>query len=372
MLLGLAYASKGQPEQGLAEGERAIALDPNCALCHIGLAEVLLMAGQPEEALGLIEKAMRLDPESAAYYAFDLGLAYHPLGRYEEAVAAEKRALTRNPEFLPAHAELARLYNELGREEEARAEEAEVRRLNPNVPLEQLREKAAVKKQKAEPEGFFARSSDYLRAYGYCMGGGGYFLRFTQEANAQAQQMFEKATELDPQSAWAHTLLGFTYLYEWHFHWSDDPQTLEQALALARRALALDDASPLAHQLLGGIYLGKKQYERAIVETERAIALDPNDGDAYGNLGFILAYVGQPEEAIRVVEKGLRLKPRLPAGLFSALGIAYRLTGQYEKALDALKKALPLTPNWRFCRKVVSNTLLPTICGIFTFRHFNM
>ena len=131
MELGLAYALKGQPEQGLVEGERAIALDPNCADCHIALAEVLFLAGRPEEALGLVEKAMRLDPESAAYYSFDLGWAYRLLGRYEEAIAAQKRALARNPEFPPAHFELARLYNELGREEEARAEEAIVRRLSP-------------------------------------------------------------------------------------------------------------------------------------------------------------------------------------------------------------------------------------------------
>jgi adenylate cyclase len=211
VVLGLAYAFKGQPEQSLVEGERAIALDPNCARCHMGLAEVLLLAGRPEEALGLIEKAMRLDPESAAYYAVDLGWAYRLLGRYEEAIAAQKRALTRNPEFLPAHFELARLYHVLGREEEARAEEVTVRRLSPNIPLEVLRETAAPKKQKAEPEGIFARSSANLKAYGYLVGGSWHFSRFTQEENARAQQMWQTATELDPQFALAHTLLGTTY-----------------------------------------------------------------------------------------------------------------------------------------------------------------
>jgi adenylate cyclase len=345
-LLGLAYVSKGQPEQGLAEGERAIALDPNCALCHIGLAQVLLMAEQPEEALGLIEKAMRLDPASAAYYSFDLGWAYGLLGRYEEAITAEKRALTGNPEFLPAHIALARLYNELGRQEEARAEEAAARRLSPNVSLEQLRGKVALKKQQAEPEGFFTRSSDHLKAYGYFMDGASHFFRFTQEENAQAQQMFEKAIELDPQYTWAQTLLGVTYYYAWAFQWSQDPQTLEQALALARRALALDDASPAAHRLLGAVYLSKKQHERAIIEAERAIALDPDDADGYQLLGISYVLAGRPEEGIGLLEKGIRLKPRLPATHFSTLGIAYRLTGQYEKALDALRKALPLTPNY--------------------------
>ena len=57
-------------------------------------------------------------------------------GRYEEAIAAYKRALTRNPNLLPAHLDLAVIYSELGREEEARAEAAEVLRINPKYSLE--------------------------------------------------------------------------------------------------------------------------------------------------------------------------------------------------------------------------------------------
>jgi adenylate cyclase len=360
MLLGVAYAWKGQPEQGLVEGERAIALDPNCAWCHNALAEVLLLAGRPEEALGPVEKAMRLDPESAAYYSFHLGWAYRLLGRYEEALAAQKRTLSRNPEFLPAHVELARLYNELGREEEARAEEAAARRLSPNILLEVLRGKAAPKKQQAEPEGFFARSSASLKAYGYFVYGSRHFLHLTHEENAQAQQLLEKATELDPQFALAHTLLGFTYAYEWAFQWSQDPQTLERALALARQALAVDDASPLAHQLLGSVYLLNGQHERAVVEAEQVIALDPKDADGYLLLGEAYIFAGRPEDSIGLLEKAIRLKPRLPAPHFATLGLAYYLTGRQEEVLDALQQALSLTPNWlpaRLCLAFIYSEL---------------
>ena len=63
--------------------------------------------------------------------------------------------------------------------------------------------------------------------------------------------------------------------------WSPAPQTLEQAFALAQKAVALDDSLPISHQLLGYVYLWKKQHEQAIAEAERAIALDPNDADGY-------------------------------------------------------------------------------------------
>jgi tetratricopeptide (TPR) repeat protein len=185
----------------------------------------------------------------------------------------------------------------------------------------------------------------HLKSYAYVVGGGWYFVRWTQEAIAQAQHMWERATELDPQFALAHILLGWTYFVEWVWQWSKDPQTLERALTLARRAIALDDASPLAHQLLAGVYLFKMQHEQALVEAERAIALDPQDAHSYEMQADILTFAGRPEEASGVLERALRLNPTFPAFLLADLGLAYQLTGRYEEALAALKKALPLNPN---------------------------
>lgn len=342
-LLGAGYTKKGQVEQGLTEGERAIALDPNCAQCHADLAAMLSYAGRPEEALGLVEKAMRLDPEFAAHYSGVLGWAYRELGRYEEAIAAANRALTHNPNNLYAHVNLARIYNELGRVAEAPAEEDEVRRISPNFPLQFLRMKA----QKKEIEHFFKRSlTDNLKARAYFLGGFEYYFRYLKEANAEARRLWEQAVTLDPQFAAAHTMLGLTHLFGWIFQWSWDPQTVEQALTLARKAVALDDSLPMAHSLLGQVYLLKQQPERALVEAEQVIALDPSGGDNYTTLAAILLYTGRPEEAIRVLEKALQLNPRLPTHLFSLMGRAYYLMGRQAEALGTLQKALSLHPNY--------------------------
>jgi adenylate cyclase len=134
--LGHIYAYRRQYEQAIAEGQRAIALDPNNAESYSIHAIVLNSAGKPEEALRMMEQAMRLNPAYPDWYATNLGNAYALLGRYEEAITAYKDAFIRNPNFLLAHLGLVDIYSRLGREEEARAAAAEVLRISPAFSLE--------------------------------------------------------------------------------------------------------------------------------------------------------------------------------------------------------------------------------------------
>jgi DNA-binding winged helix-turn-helix (wHTH) protein/tetratricopeptide (TPR) repeat protein len=135
-LLGEIYLMKKQYALAIAETERAIALDPHCAVGYATLAEVLTFAGQPRRALDVVAQAMRLDPFFAAYYAAIAGHAYRLLGRYEDAMAALQRPLTRNPNFLFARGQMAAVYSEVGREEQARAEIAAGMKLAPHASLE--------------------------------------------------------------------------------------------------------------------------------------------------------------------------------------------------------------------------------------------
>ena len=197
-----------------------------------------------------------------------------------------------------------------------------------------------------------------LAAYdSYLRGLESYALR-TQEANAQARQMFEQAITLDPQFAAAYAFLGRTYLMEIVFQWNQDPQTQEKLFALGQKAVTLDDSQPAAHETLALAYLGKKQHAQAIAEAEKAVALDPNYADAYVTLAEILTFAGRPAEAITLVQQAMRLNPRYPAHYLWALGHAYRLAGQPEEAIVALKRVLMRNPN-----HLTAHLLLATIYG---------
>lgn len=84
------YVWKKQHDLAIAEGLKAVALDPNDADSYSMLSQTLNFAGKPEEAIGFAEKAMRLNPHYPAAYINSLGWAYALLGRDEEAIAAVK------------------------------------------------------------------------------------------------------------------------------------------------------------------------------------------------------------------------------------------------------------------------------------------
>jgi adenylate cyclase len=185
-----------------------------------------------------------------------------------------------------------------------------------------------------------------LEAYDYYLRGVEFLYRFTKEGMAQARQMFDKAIGFDPEFAAAYARLSFTYIIEWVFQWSQDPQTLERAFELARKAIALDDSLPDAHVALGFVYGWNKQPEQAIAEVERAIALDPNYAEAHATLGMILNFAGRPEEASEAAKKAMRLNPYYPTFYLLQLGNAYRLAGRPEEAIVALKRVLARTPDF--------------------------
>lgn len=140
-LLGDVYLLKRQHASAMAEAEQAITLDPTYAYGYAALAEMFNFTGQPEEAVRLlVEKAMRLDPDAAAYYSTILGHSYFLLKRYAEAIAALKRTLTRNPDYLLARLRLAMVYSEAGQHQEAKAHFTHWRELSPNGAFDGARQ----------------------------------------------------------------------------------------------------------------------------------------------------------------------------------------------------------------------------------------
>lgn len=185
-----------------------------------------------------------------------------------------------------------------------------------------------------------------LEAYDYYLRGVECYRSLTPEANVRAQQLFERATTLDPQYAAAYAFLSLTYMAQWNLLWSQDPRIVDHALVAAQRALVLDETLAGAHAVLSWVCVWRRLYAQALVAAERAVALDPNDADSCSFVAQTLNLAGRPHDALQLAEKAMRLNPHYPAQYISTLGWAYLLVGQYEKAIAPLKKAIALNPDW--------------------------
>ncbi|MBW2202743.1 MAG: tetratricopeptide repeat protein [Deltaproteobacteria bacterium] len=146
-LLGRVYLAKRQYEQAIAEGERAIAINPNSPIAQYALAFSLTRVGKYEEAIALYKKAMRSDPIPSTSLLTMLGNAYILAGRYEDGISTLKKVLRRSPNNLWAHVGLAIGYSSSDREEEARNEAIEILRIDPKFSLKHFAKRLMYKDQ---------------------------------------------------------------------------------------------------------------------------------------------------------------------------------------------------------------------------------
>jgi len=93
--------------------------------------------GQYEKAIAAQKKALLLNP-NYLHSLFRLGSAYRAVAQYEEAIAAFKKVIHLNPNFLPAHIGLAASYSLADKEEKAHAEAKEVLRINTKFSVDGL------------------------------------------------------------------------------------------------------------------------------------------------------------------------------------------------------------------------------------------
>jgi len=144
-LMGYLYILKRQYDEGIAECEQAVSLEPNSARAHYFLGVALKYADRHKEAITMTKEAIRLNPIPPSHYYDNLTASYCSTGKYEEATVAGKKAVQIEPDSLVSHAFLAAACSLSGRPEEARDEAKEVLRINPKFSVDRWTEKMPYK-----------------------------------------------------------------------------------------------------------------------------------------------------------------------------------------------------------------------------------
>jgi adenylate cyclase len=117
--------------------DRAVALNPNSALAWDQRGWTYQRAGQPEEAIRSFERAIRQGPfEPWQFLSFTgMGIAFIGVGRFDEAVAAAKKALQKSQTFGTAYHCLAAALAHLGRDAEARKTATQILEIEPDFRI---------------------------------------------------------------------------------------------------------------------------------------------------------------------------------------------------------------------------------------------
>jgi len=161
----------------------------------------------------------------------------------------------------------------------------------------------------------------------------------TPAHHLKARESLERAIELDPgfDEAWSH--LSWIYTDEHVFGFNPLPNSMERALAAARRAVELAPDNYHNHWLLSRVHYFMGHRDLFLAATRKSLDLNSSDGTTLGLIGMYVAWSGEWQRGMDMVKKATQLNPNFPDYYHSAFGSAAIAAGDYAAALESLHKA---------------------------------
>jgi adenylate cyclase len=204
----------------------------------------------------------------------------------------------------------------------------------------------AVKLSEGELERVMLRGTDNREAWTHYRKAIVHFRRFNKGANLKARELSEQAIALDSNYSQAYSLLSWTYAWPVRMGYSSSrAEDLKKAEELANKASDLDSSNPDAQNVLGFIYMLRGQFDQAIIQGKRAVELAPSVTDTYALLAVSQNFAGHHSDAIDSTLKAMRLAPFYPPWYLGLLGRSYFMAGDFEEALKAFNRFLEKNPN---------------------------
>jgi eukaryotic-like serine/threonine-protein kinase len=156
-----------------------------------------------------------------------------------------------------------------------------------------------------------------------------------EEALARAQEALDKALQLDPQLADAHSSAAYAR--------SVLAQDWAGAEAGFKRAIELNGNLSRAHEEYAWLLAARGRTDEAAVEMRQALQLDPLSPFTTAGIARILFYQGRLPEAIEAYGRALELQPQLVPAL-DGLAMAQLVSGDTEAAIRSLSRGLERSP----------------------------
>lgn len=198
----------------------------------------------------------------------------------------------------------------------------------------------------AEKKSLQSELTDNSEAYDYYLRGLDYVSdTYDQKKYTIAEQLFQKAVELDPDFAAAYAALANYNIDMYWFHFDHTEERIEKAKKNVDKAMRLDPNLSVVHESMGWYhYHGKLDYEPALKEFKEAIKLQPNNTFAYIGIASVLRRQGKMDQAVEYFKKAAEIDPRTPTTPQN-IAETYVLLRDYDQAEIYTDRAISLAPD---------------------------
>jgi tetratricopeptide (TPR) repeat protein len=274
--LALLYVQTGDFAKARQAIGRAAVLnpsDPRILGLQANIEEKADKSHGPQKAMALYKKALARDPKNSQFM-FALGILYEKTGQRKAALEQYIRVIAREPQFLPAKFNAARMYMA-----DRSSKDAQNNYKKAAVLLREI--------NKAAPN----------QAEGYTMLGlAELYLGETDSAEAH----YKQAQKVDPKNEGAAE--GLAYLYERKEKFTEAAEELVKL-----RNVRPDDVRVYMH--LAALYERLGDKKKTAATYQQMVEKFPKDTDAMGARAFYLGREGEKEKAAEQYRAILKLKP---------------------------------------------------------------
>ncbi|MET7699189.1 tetratricopeptide repeat protein [Streptomyces sp. NPDC005485] len=309
-------------EEAIADLDRAVELDPDRALAYSTRGEYHRIQQRYDKAIRDLDEAIRLDPTDNFAWA-SRGASRSARGEFDAALADLDRALELKPDYAWALVRRAQVWRGLGDPVRQLADLDRAIVLQPDWAWsachrgDLLRIAGRYEEALTDYDRAIELDDEYASAYasrGAC--------RRVLGRCSEALADLDRAVELNPDYAWALSQRALVHC---------ELTSYEKALADVDRARELrpDDAGLLT--LRGGVLNALDRFDEARADLDRALGLAPDHAEAYSLRSTVLLRLGLAPQALADLDRRLGLVASAPLDEDEAV----RLTELTEALLRA-------------------------------------
>lgn len=193
-------------------------------------------------------------------------------------------------------------------------------------------------------------SSDMLDVWGLLHKGMAIsWSRFNRESNLEAEALYRKALDIEPQNGRALAFLATSIAMKISNGWSENITADSfSAWSMGQKAVSLLPDDPMVLASFGHLNTCLGKASEAVEILRRSNELDPNSAWTMGLLAFALTCCGKADESIPYLTSALRLSPRDAAihWYLTMLSWAYLQLGNFADAAREAQRSINVFSGW--------------------------